>query len=156
MTRWQVSCEARAWRRWGHLIAVCAGTDPIEASTYIGINSLDAQKCDCKGMAANSQLKRHGCGVSGSTSRVSSGEHKSHGSWHVRHKGVGSGGTEVWPLHARTIVNHVDAQNYGGRGMDPNLINGGTGVYSLQPQGSRQVSCEERVLKHRRRGNEAS
>ena len=119
-TRWQVSCEARACRRWRHLIAVCAGTDPIEASTDIGINSLDAQKCGGRGMAANSQLKRHGCGVSGSTSRVSSGERKSHGSWHVRHKGVGSGGTEVWPLQARTIVNHVDAQNYSGRGMDPN------------------------------------
>ena len=91
----QVSCEARAWRRWGRLIAVCAGTDPIEASIDIGINSLDAPKCDCRGMAANSQLKRHGSGVSGSMSRVSSGERKSHGSWHVRHKGADSRGTEV-------------------------------------------------------------
>ena len=36
------------------------------------------------------------------------------------------------------------------------LSYGGTGVYSLQPQRSRQVSCEARVLKHHRRGNEAS
>ena len=113
-----MSCEAR--RRWGHLIVVCVGTDPIEASTDIGINSLDAQKCVGRGMAAKSQLKRHGYGACGSTSRVSPGECKSHGSWHVRHKGVGSRGTEVWPLQARTIVNHVDAQNYSGRGMDPN------------------------------------
>ena len=103
-----------------HLIAVCAGTDPIEASIDIGINSLDAQTCDCRGMAAKSHLKRHNCGVCGSTSRASPGEHKSHGSWHARHKGVGSGGTKVWPLLARTLVNHVDAQNYSGRGMDPN------------------------------------
>ena len=84
-----MSCETRACRRWGHLIAVSARTDPIEASTDIGINS-------------------------------------------------------------------VDAQNYGGTGMDPNLIYGGTGVYSLQPQWSRQLSCEALVLKHRRHGNEVS
>ena len=84
------------------------------------VNHVDAQNYGGRGMDPNTQLGRYGCGVSGSTSRVSSGERKSHSSWHVRNKGVGSGGTEVWPLQASTIVNHVDAQNYSGRGMDPN------------------------------------
>ena len=151
-----MSCEARACRRRGHLIAVSAGTDPIEASTDIGINSLDGQKCGGRGMATKSQLKRHGCGVCGSTSRVSLGECKSHGSWHARHEGAGSGATEVWPLQARTIVNYVDAQNYSGRGMDPKTQLRRHGrVFSATTTVTASVMWGT-VLKHRRHGNEAS
>ena len=66
-TRGQMSCEARACRRWRHLIAVYTSTDLIEASTEPAINSLDAQKCGAIGMTANTQVKRHVCEVSGST-----------------------------------------------------------------------------------------
>ena len=64
-TRGQMSCEARACRRWRHLIAVCTSTDLVEASTEPAINSLDAQKCGGRGMGENALLERHRCELSG-------------------------------------------------------------------------------------------
>ena len=156
-TRWQVSCETRTCRRWGHLIAVSAGTDPIQASTDIGINSLDAQKCGGRGMAAKSQLKRHGCGVCGSTSRASPGERKSHGSWHARHEGVQDPEAPKSSLYRHVRLSTMWMHKIMVAQAWIRILGyGGTGVYSLQPQRSRQVSCEARVLKHRRHGTEVS
>ena len=136
MTRGQISCETHACRQWRHLIAVCTSTDLVEASTEPAINSLDAQKCGGRGMPANTQVKRHVCEVSGSTAVCLQRN--------IKATARGTRGTRVQAPEAPKSSLYRDvplSTIWMHRIMVAEawiriLSYGGTGMYSLQPQGS--------------------